>query len=877
MLRDLRLVNYIILLVSLAIIAGSCSGGNFVLSPELDLSYPNQRATDTQVSHQCWGLYDIFISADRTDWDIVPRRAGMSHLNILPLLEGDIDSLTIPEDGIEFGEEYISATVQIQHPLQSIPGVFEASFFTGFDVKGIIMFPGSKSFPTTGVVTQDIQGGDGRVLNPHGYTRWWNPLEFSEGAFLETYVEGKMALFPGSSNMINATVHPFRNIYPGVLRHSFKPETPQGVPNVASTTYHITLPEDGEPFALMYAIDASYGTPAFKPPNIPEPQYLISEFPMTANQPEPYFVQVSTVDNHMWADGLYEGGGSCYLEIEVFDWQDPRYVLDTPGNDRGIRRPFIEAPDLFEDIIKFTVMDGFPEAVTHTETSVEISTGFIPEGFLMINGIMAEYNETKALNTSAENADDIANDLNLVDELDVVFRDIENGDSGTFRIECKDGGEWQSIKILDTPNLPSLGLTSLSEAYYVEEDDLYYYFVKNGVASTKWSATISNELTVVPGEYQVLIGCPDFKEDPLFPSDDQWPTAYWMFTLEVAETIPYLCDEHLGVHTNYLGTTIIANGLPEYHADCDFIGYPSSMHKGKLLFNKGTQLPNGIQEIAVIDADTQGVISANTIITIEDDKKGIPLILQEDDYSGNILVVNHIFQDNILVFDYQGNFLNNFDHYGEGDNGLNSPVALDFDEQGGLWIVSHRGSTGPELRHWVWGGGGTYLNAPNDLVDLAPIFGTGKTIIDLAVMPSLGYLYVFSNQDNGRIEVFDYTQTPPAIIEDLAIVGVYGSPITPVNYPGLRICGGGDLLIDHTESDLESCRIIAAANLTTGPLALQKFDIFANKLEVAFLPFTNGALCLALNNDPIIDKRNLIAFPISMTNNFTLYAPPLTW
>lgn len=877
MLRDLRSVNYILLLVSLAIIAVSCSGGNFVLSPELDLSLPSQRATNTQTSHQCWGLYDIFISADRTDWDIVPRRSGMAHLNIVPFLEGEVDFLTIPEDGIEFGEEYISATVQIQHPLQSIPGAFEASFFTGFDVKGIIMFPGSKTYPVTGVVTQDILSGDGRVLNPHGYTRWWNPLEFSEGAFLEAYVEGEMALFPGLSHMINATVHPYRNIHPGLIRHSFKPETKQGAPNTASTTYHIVLPEIGEPFALMYAIDASYGTPTFKPANIPEPKYKVSEFPMTANQPEPYFVQVSTVENHMWADGTYLGGGECYIEIDVFDWQDPRYVLDTPGKDRGIRRPFIEAPDLFEDVIKFSAMGGFPDAVAHTETSVEVSAGLIPEGFLIINGIVAGYDETTATNTSAENAFDIANDLNDVEELDVIFKDFKDVDSGYFRIKAKDGGVWHEIKIQDTPNLPGLGLTSMSDAEYIEEDDIFYYLVDNGVASTRWSVKFANDLTVIPGEYQVLIGCPDFLEDPLFPSEDKWPTAYWMLTLEVAETIPSLCHEYSTVHTDYIGTTIVANGSPEYHADCDFIGYPSSVHYGKLLFNKGTQLPDGIQEIAVIDADSQGVISANTIITIADDKKGIPLILQEDDYSGNIIVVNHIFQDNILVFDYQGNFLNNFDHYGEGDNGLNSPVALDFDEQGDLWIVSHRGSTGPELRHWLWSGGGTYTNAPNDLVDLVPIFGTGKTIIDILVMPSTGYLYIFSNQDNGHIEVFDYTQTPPAIIEDLSMVGVFGSPITPVNYPGLRICGGGDLLIDRTESDLESCRVIVAANLTTGPLALQKIDSFANKLNVAYLPFTNGALCLALNNDPVIGKRNLIAFPIAMTNNFTLYAPPLAW
>lgn len=876
MFRDLRSFKYLLILVSLAIIVGSCSGGDFIISPDFGLQTGTRKVAG-QASHQCWGLYDIYISADRTVWDFVPRRMGMSHLNLVRLLEGQTNYVTIPDGGLVFEDEYIACTVQIEHPLVSIPDVFEASEFTGFDVKGIVMFPGTKEYPATGIITQDILGNDGKVLNAEGYSRWWNPVEFAEGEFLETYVEGKMGLFPGTSNLINATVHPYRWIYPGMHRHSFKPT------KVAQTTYNIVLPAEGEPFALMYAIDASYTPPIhFKPPDGPDPVYKLSEFPITANQPEPYMMSVTSINNYMWSDGITEGKGDCFIEIDVYDWQDPRFFKDTLDEDRGVRRPFIEAPDLFDGIVKFELLDSTPNAEANATTTHEPSFGVIPEGSLIINGLTAGYSETTAGNSRYDNVVEIVDDLNDIDDLEVAFTAIFTDDEKAFfHVEHRDGGPFYKIKIQNTPNLPWLGLDSLDNAQLIipGPDDEWpsYYLINNGIGYQTWTGEISNVNILTPGNYQALIGCPDYAEYPLFPSEEHYPTTYWMIILEVAEKIQFLCDDHEQVHSNYLGITTIVNGLPEYRADCDFIGYTGSEYYGKLLFNKGTQFPDGPQEIAVLDADSQGVMSAYPIITIEDSKKGIPLILQEDEVTGNIIVVNHIYQDNILVFDHTGEFLNSFDHYGDGDDGLNSPIALDFDEDGDMWLVSHRGSTGPELRHWLWNGSGSYINAPNDLVDLAPIFGTGYNIIDLKVEPFLGRIYIFANTENGRIEVFDYTQSPPVLIEDLSMLWVFDAPITQVNYPGLRICGGGDLIIDRNEPELALCRAVAAANLTTGPLGMQKIDSFGNKLDYSSIDLSHGALCLALNNDPNVGTRSVVIFPIAMTNNFVMYGPPIEW
>jgi len=856
-------------MIALIILAGSCSGGDLT-SLSFEISPVTGGRSANAVSHQCLGLYDIVVSADRTVWEVYPHRAGMAHLNIIPLLEGPTDFLTIPEDGIVFEPDYIAATIKIEHPLKS-GGDFDANYFTGFDVKGIIMFPGTYQFPTAAVITQDLSKGEGRVLNADGYSRWWNPTEFSEGDFLRAYVEGKLAIPKGGSNQINATLNPYKLFYPPtqVARHSF-PSTKS-----VSVTYNILLPETGLPFALMYAIDAAYEEPV----NLVEDEPIVlTNFEMTANQPEPFDLAVSVLDNTLWADGIYQAGGSFNIEVEISDWQDPRPAEWFPFKDRGVRKVCFESPGLFDGQVNLSMYEGddYPISVANGKTTTPVVAGEITTGQIEINGVVVPFAATPVTNTSKQNADYIIKAINQVSATHIKAKIIDiGGEQAKISLKHLWAGMY-SIKILDDPpNIQPFGLDTIDTALQIQEGNNWYYITQNGTYKTKWTkAGITNDLTVVPGTYPILVTAVDYSTDPIFPGETNHPSAYTIVYVDIIKTKPNVCLGNAAVHNVEMGTGTIANAKLEYRADCDFIGYPNSPYVNRLLFNKGTELPDGIQEIGVMIVDTPDVASALSIITITDTKKGIPLILQEDDVTGNIIVVNHIDQDNMLVFDYQGNLLNSFD-YGDGDNGFNSPIAVDFDEQGDMWVISHRGVAGPELRHWYNAGGGNYINMEIDRIDLAPIFGTGYTIYDLKLLPSENFLIIFASDQQGHIEFFDTTQVPPAQMTDRTIVNLYDTPLAPSGYPGYRIAVGGDLLVDRAAGNEQArCRIVAAANFVTGPLVFAKFDFYANQLNKA--AFTMPGLCMALNNNPNEYLRRIVAFPLAQSNQFRVFDVPAT-
>ena len=873
-----RLLKYAVIIIALALLAGSCKGTDFT-SLSFDLSTGVNGHEANAAMHHCLGLYDIIVSADRTKWDVYPRRAGMAHLNIIPLLEGDTDFLTIPDDGIVFEPDYIAATVSITHPLESAPGL-DANFFTGFDVKGIVMFPGTYTFPDSNVITQDASKGEGRVLNADGYSRWWNPTEFADGDFLRAYVEGKLAIPTDGSSLITATLNPYKNFIPPtqVARRSF-PST-----KTVQVTYNILLPETGLPFALMYAIDAAYEPPSNVPLGGP---VNLSDFEMTSNQPEPYQFGYTISNNTMWGDGVFEGGGYFDMEVDVFDWQDPRPEDWFANKSRGIHAVCVEAPGLFEGRRFLTEYTGNPyiPPVAHAATVSTVEAGQITSGQLEINGVVVPYTFTPVTNTSKDNADAIVKAINLLaaeTHVNAKFAGVD-GEPNLGRISFKH--QWPgafSIAMLDDlPNIQPFHFESLS---YMDGDvpiavdhlkvgKNLYYIAGNGNYEFKYTiSALPNFLTIKPGSYPLLISAMDHSTDPIFPGDENRPTAYQIIYVAVSNFKPNICDETPAVHNVELGTGTIVNANLEYRADCDFIAYPGSPYLNRLIFNKGTTMPDGIQEICVMFVDTPDVATALPIITITDEKKGFPLILQEDSVTGNIIVVNHMDQDNILVFDYLGNFLNSFD-YGDGDLGFNSPIAVDFDDQGTMWAISHRGKAGPELRHWYHSGNGIYVNAEIDRIDLAPTFGTGFTIYDLKLLPSENFLIIFASDQQGHIEFYDTTTSPPTRIEDRTIVNLYNTPLAPLGYPSFRIAVGGDLMIDLAgTSDQARCRIVAAANFNTGPLVFAKFDFFANKLNQA--SFTQPGLCFAMNPNSKSYLHRIVALPVAQSNHYRVFDVP---
>jgi len=84
---------------------------------------------------------------------------------------------------LAFSGNVIDADIGLRRPFLGL------NQFTGFDVKGILISDGSLNGFTDSDV--NIPGmGDTRLLNPDGYTLWWNPNEFPDIGTIFGYIDG---------------------------------------------------------------------------------------------------------------------------------------------------------------------------------------------------------------------------------------------------------------------------------------------------------------------------------------------------------------------------------------------------------------------------------------------------------------------------------------------------------------------------------------------------------------------------------------------------------------------------------------------------------------------------------------------------------------
>jgi hypothetical protein len=218
-------------------------------------------------------------------------------------------------------------SVQITHPF---PGLRR---YTGFDVKGIVMFQGSREFnyhpqsspfyPENYRVSSRLLG-DPELLNADGYTFRWCPM-FDIGSSMPifNYWPGKY-----SNGTPTANVNGFLNYYSNENRHMFECDA-----NV-SRTYHIWLPPG--PLVVGYAVEACWEPPLVTPVLNPA-----EDFPITANQPEPYYFDIVINDGQPVTDE------NCCNPVEELDnWSVHQARFE--ANWWYLPLPPDEYPQLFE-------------------------------------------------------------------------------------------------------------------------------------------------------------------------------------------------------------------------------------------------------------------------------------------------------------------------------------------------------------------------------------------------------------------------------------------------------------------------------------------------------------------------------------------------
>ena len=215
------------------------------------------------------------------------------------------------------------------------------------------------------------------MLNADGFTRWWNPTEFTAPG-LFGYTQGSLAKTPVS--LLTATVNPYK-YFASVLgpTDSMQPiysQTPDssgdcGVFSAGTShtrEYKIQFPMNPGPvIKLGYAIAASWAPPTVSPPaNIPH------DFPISANQPEAFYIAFASTANSLYYDkNSGAAGGVLRLLLNVHDWQGMQAGANAPQ----VGAVEISSPDLFSGTVNATLVD---DNQSRAQYSVDLSSKVLP-------------------------------------------------------------------------------------------------------------------------------------------------------------------------------------------------------------------------------------------------------------------------------------------------------------------------------------------------------------------------------------------------------------------------------------------------------------------------------------------------------------------
>jgi hypothetical protein len=287
-------------------------------------------------NHYTWGLWQFTADPEAQTLEITPLRAGNFHLNALPFLEPPpLVNLTL--ESLKFTGNLIDADIGLRHPFLGL------TEFTGFDVCGIFITNGS----VTGFSDPALRmagSGDTRLLNPDGYSRWWNPAEFPHGNTISSYKDGLLGT-PDSTADYNSTVNAYKYFCDDLGPNDTldKVTLPKrgmfsaGQKNIRH--YKIELGDAG--LVFNYAVDACWKFPGGGPPwKAPD------DFTPDANRSEAWRIAMHEVENTLYNDGSASGGG-LKLNIDVYDWFNA-----------GLNTVRVESPGNFAKVDSTTVVGG---------------------------------------------------------------------------------------------------------------------------------------------------------------------------------------------------------------------------------------------------------------------------------------------------------------------------------------------------------------------------------------------------------------------------------------------------------------------------------------------------------------------------------------
>jgi hypothetical protein len=313
--------------VFLLIFIAACSGGSNPVTGNNAGS--NNGLTSAQSvavdSHRVlWGYYNCVIDVETKTVEAVPARGVMMHVNAVEWMQPPGGSTSNLQITIVDGSNWLTQgrfdlDVGLKHPFAGLDQ------FTGFDVMGVFITDGHKSLASqVGVTYNDGGTLDATMLNPDGYTRWWNQEEFDDPTIkIFSYIPGALGYQAAG---LNARINPYKYFTDSLtaladegtwLGTHASQRGMFGAGELNVRRYQLKWPMVGGNPQLRfdYAVVASWEAPTPNPPTV-----IPGDFPYSANALEP--VALSVADNSNLFYTTAQAGGGISLDLEVYDWAE---------------------------------------------------------------------------------------------------------------------------------------------------------------------------------------------------------------------------------------------------------------------------------------------------------------------------------------------------------------------------------------------------------------------------------------------------------------------------------------------------------------------------------------------------------------------------
>ena len=306
---------YTVLTILIALILTGCMSDSHEPVTGLNVS-PDMLPVAQSISESnthLWGYFDCYVDLEREEINAVVSRTAVATLNVVPFLNLHPENLSFDFLGFHSDPEIIALLVDITitHPIPDNPR------YDGYDVRGVMMCEGSGTFEYDSDLHYPVEGTDQFLDNADGYTRWYNPTEFTVPGICG-YTEG---VYATDDYRPGATVNPYKYYAddlsaPSNLWNFLRSTTGSGrFASGASNArqYEIRFPQPDPGLKFGYAVLANWEGP--DPADHP------------SNTPEAVGILVYVTPDVFYIDEVYNGG-TLILDMLVFGWWiQPQSIL----------------------------------------------------------------------------------------------------------------------------------------------------------------------------------------------------------------------------------------------------------------------------------------------------------------------------------------------------------------------------------------------------------------------------------------------------------------------------------------------------------------------------------------------------------------------